>query len=170
MGIFDKVKNKIANKLEESAVSNMTAEEKAAYEQEKADRKPITYDIEKLSMKFAKEDTKDLGSLLDKLGALDERKLWVGGFLKKRDNENTLFANLFSGYKNLKILALNKDVYYMIGFQQDEIYSYKAFKKDQIYKVTNKDILHVRLHDQTSMKLAVSKNKQRLNELYNTLK
>lgn len=169
MGVFDKIKSKILGAIEKSAVSQMSEEEKAKYAKEQAAKKPVAAG-EKLSLQYTKEETSDLESLLQKLGAIDERKVWVGGFSKLRSNTNAKFANMFSGHKNLKFLTLNDDVFYMIQFKDDVIYSYKEFKKENVENVSKAPILAVSLFDKTFMRLEVTKNKQKLNEIFSILK
>lgn len=169
MGIFDKLKTKILGKIEKSAVDQMSDEEKAAYKAEKEETQKKE-NIEKLSLKYSTEETKDLEALLTKLGAIDERKIWVGGFLKTRTDTNAKFANMFSGHKNLKFLCVNGNIFYMVWFKDDLIASYKEFKKENVSGVDKSPVLTVSLFDKTTMRLDVSKNKQMINELVTLLK
>jgi hypothetical protein len=169
MGIFDKLKTKILGGIEKSAVGQMNDEEKAAYEAEKeANKQEVSTNT--LSLKYTKEDTNDLEALLVKLGALDDRRIWVGGFLKLRTNTNAKFANMFSGHKNLKFLCVNGDNFYMVFFKDGVISSYKEFKKENVASVNKSPVLTVGLFDKTTMHLEVTKNKQKLNELILLLK
>lgn len=169
MGIFDKIKAKISGAIEKSAVSQMTEEEKAAYEAEREAMKPKVVG-EELSLRYTKDEVKDLEALLLKLGAIDARKIWIGDFLKQRHNTDAKFANMFSGHKNLRFLTLKDDIFYMIKFEGDKIYSYKAFKKENVASVKKSPVFAVTLFEKVSMHLEVTKNKQKVNELINLLK
>ncbi|HZJ89193.1 MAG TPA: hypothetical protein VFD05_00725 [Bacilli bacterium] len=169
MGILDKIKAKIGSAIEKSAVSQMTDEEKTAYKAEREALKPEVGGVE-LSLQYTKEEVKDLESLLLKLGAIDNRKVWIGGFLKQRQNTNAKFANMFSGHKNLRFLTLKDDIFFMIKFEGDKIYSYKAFKKEHVASVRKSPVFTVALFEKVTMHLEVTKNKQKVNELVSLLK
>lgn len=169
MGIFDKLKQKVLGAVEKSAVSQMSEEDKAKYEAEQAAKKPKQVG-EELVLKFTSEETKDLEALLTKLGALDTRKIWIGGFSKTRSNTNAKFANMSSVYKNLRFLTVNNGVFYMVHFVEDTIKSYKAFSKENVASVERKPIFALKLFDKTMMNLELTQNKQKVHELIDLLK
>lgn len=169
MGIFDKLKNKVLGSIEKSAVSQMSEEDKAKYEAERAAQKQDVFS-DKKEMKYTKEETKDLQGLLMKLDVLDERKLWIGGFSKTHSNTNAKFANMFSGHKNLRFIAVKDDVFYMISFKDDIISSYKEFKKENVKSFDKGSVFSITLFDKTFLNLDVTQNKSKVNELYALLK
>ncbi len=168
MGIFSKIKAKVAGAIEKSAVSHMNEEEKAKYEAERAAGKQEVSAAK--TLKYTKTETQDLEGLLMKLGVLDERKIWIGGFLKLRSSTNAKFANMFSGHKNLRFLAVNDNKFYMVNFKDDVIMTNKEFTKENVASISKKPTFAVTLFDKTAMHLDVTQNKQKVDELITLLK
>lgn len=165
MGIFSKISKKIGDKIEQSAVNHMTDEQKQEYEKELEEKQKNIKTFPNIEQVYTKEETSDLEALLIKAGAVDDLVVWVGGFLKLRENQNPKFANLFSGHKNLRFLTYNNGVFYMLHFEKNVLKSHKAFDKTMVRKVELKKELRVVLYDKTTMNLHITKNKTKASAL-----
>ncbi len=160
MGFFKKIKQKIGGAIEKSAVKHMSQEEKEKYEKERKESFKPQEKLATIEAKYSKDELKDLEALLTRIGAIDDHKVWISGFLKLRDNLNTRTANLFSGKKNMKFLTHNNGIFYMLGFDKDVIKSIKVFKQENVIKVRNEKIFRLELNLNTNIRLDITDNKK----------
>lgn len=176
MGLFNNLMNKIGQKMEKSMSKNLTGDSAKQYQEEKESAESIKnekFEQEKkyeeqltpLKTSYSKNDMKNLEQLLEKIKVLDERKLWIGGFDNFKTNQNAKAANLFSGNKNIKILSVNKDTYYLCKFDDDSFYAYKLFNKNEVLKVEVEGLLSKKIKltfkDGKNYSVDISENKDK---------
>lgn len=180
MGLLDNISKKIGNAIEQSAAKNMTGASKEEYEKEKAAKEQAAAQaaaaaVAPISGSYQKEELENLDALLKKIGAIDEEGVWIGGYLKLRENQNAIVANILSGKKNLKFLTYNSGLFYLIRLDNGKIMSYKGFRKEDVTSVTSKSNLFattfkVSLNDRTTFVVDIAANKGKLSELKSKLK
>ncbi len=165
MGLLDKIKRKIGSAMEKSAVKQMSEEDREKYEKEKLKVSKPKESLPIIQSNFTKDELNNLEALLIRVGAVDNDKVWVSGFLKHRDNLNVRTANLFSGKKNMKFLTYNNGLFYMLGFDKDIIKSVQTFKQENVIKAENKKEFRLELNLKTNIRLVITDNKKKADEL-----
>lgn len=191
MSIFDKIREKIGNTIEKFSVKHMEGATREEYDAEnneapvkeeeaKSDAEyqetdaEIKQPAESIKGEYSKADFSNLEELLKKVGAISKEALWVAGYPIIRVNQNPAFAAWFNKNK-FKFLTINQEVVYLLGFKNQEIYSYKTYNLKDVKKVeyskklfTNSFI--VKFSDGTNFKIAVAANKNKISELRKKLK
>lgn len=114
MGVIDWVKRKIGNKMEDLGKKGMTEEERKAYEEERTHLNEKRKELDYIDETFSKDAFKNLEALLTRIGAIDDKKVWISGFHQKRSNLNPKTANLLTGKKNMRLLTFNDNKFYML--------------------------------------------------------
>lgn len=177
MGLINKLKKKVLDAMEKGAAKNMTGASKEAYEKDqalkaesKASDELKRQSVKQISLRFTKEETKDLESLLMKAGALDDKKLWVAGYLNMRQRQNASFANMFSGIKNYKFLTFNNEGVYVLGIKDDVLSSLKEYHIDDVVSVEvkkslTKSSIRVTFNDKFSYSVDIAENQNRADEI-----
>lgn len=89
-------------------------------------------------LQFAKEELKDLHSLLRRSEFIDDEEIWISGYrnLRKERTSNELnVLSLIRRKKDMKFLAKNGDNFYLMAIDEDKIVCYKAFVKDDVSSI-----------------------------------
>ncbi|MFW5780503.1 MAG: hypothetical protein ACOCWI_03525 [Bacillota bacterium] len=128
-----------------------------------------------LELSFAKEQLKDLQSLMIKSDFTDEENLWLGGFLNFKVHYNAVLENLLSGKKKMKFLAKNKDDFYLLKVDGDKIVCYKTFVKEDVAEVVTgikllSKAIKVVFKDEDEFSIDVTANKDKVKEFKKLLK
>jgi hypothetical protein len=185
MGLFNNLMAKVSEKIEKSMSKNLTGESKEQYEKEKAERLAKREEFEKQQQLAQaeldkhktpanKNELKNIEPLLEKIEVLDDKKLWLAGFDNFKTNQNSKAANLFSGNKNIKVLSLSGDTYYVSKFDGDNFYAYKQFSKEDVVKIEVEGMLSKKIKlnfkDGKSFSVDITENKDKAADFKNLLK
>lgn len=179
MGFLDNLSKKIGNAMEKAVTSNLSGASKEEYEKEMAKREAAAAEkaanaVKPVSGSYEKAELNNLSPLLKKIGAIDASDTWIAGFPNYRSGVNATFANIATGKKNLKILAINGSGFYFIKLDDGTISSYKEFRKEDIASVEVKGLLtksfEVELKDRTVFTVDVTENKDKVDQVKNILK
>ncbi len=185
MGLLGKIMNKVGEKMESVMSKNLTGESKEAYQREQKEKEEIKKvkedqvqsqkeELELHSISAIKSDLKNLEDLLTKIKVLDNKNFWVGGFENYKLKQNARFSNLFFGNKNIRVLSLIGDTFYVSKFNGSKFYAYGSFTKSDVSEVKIEGMFFKKLkiifNGKKIFTIDVSKNKNKLKDLKDLLK
>lgn len=116
---------------------------------------------------FTKDQARDLDILLGQANFVDGRHLWIAGFDNYKANQTAASANLFSGRKNLKFLAIKDNDFYLLKFEKNVLMPYRTFNVDDVLLIDSttkmtKSSIKIKFKDDTRFSIDITENKDSL--------